>query len=142
MGISIDIDALSRFSNKLEVIDRAELAKKQNEIQEIQQAQMLSRASKAEPLPQQSHSPQPQIEKRQAPAPQPAASPSRVSKPNQDHPVHRMRRGSNHRELTYQEVKQREAEITFELGELKIRESELLEELITLSQMLDDNQFN
>ena len=44
--------------------------------------------------------------------------------------------------MSYAQVKQRETEITFELGELKIREHKLLEELSALSTMLDIKQFN
>lgn len=44
--------------------------------------------------------------------------------------------------LSFLQVKQRETETTFELGELKIRENKLLEELNSLSTMLDVKQFN
>jgi hypothetical protein len=44
--------------------------------------------------------------------------------------------------MSYLQVKQRETEITFELGELKIREHKLLEELNALSKMLDLKEFN
>jgi hypothetical protein len=44
--------------------------------------------------------------------------------------------------MSYVQVKQRETEITFELGELKIRENKLLEELNSLSKLLDLKQFN
>ncbi|MCV2884198.1 hypothetical protein OE749_05785 [Aestuariibacter sp. AA17] len=40
--------------------------------------------------------------------------------------------------LTPTEIKKREAEITYELGALKIRESELLQELIVLSELLEN----
>ena len=39
--------------------------------------------------------------------------------------------------MSYDEIKQREAEITFELGTMKIREHQLLEELNSLSGKLD-----
>ncbi|MFT4940040.1 MAG: hypothetical protein ACI88A_003091 [Paraglaciecola sp.] len=39
-------------------------------------------------------------------------------------------------DMTYEQVKQRETAITFELGELKIRENRLLEELNSLSLRL------
>ena len=44
--------------------------------------------------------------------------------------------------MTYNEIKQREAEITFALGELKIKETELLQELISLTEWLDKKEMN
>jgi len=44
--------------------------------------------------------------------------------------------------MSYLQVKQRETEITFELGELKIREHKLLEELKRPFKMLDLKEFN
>lgn len=44
--------------------------------------------------------------------------------------------------MTYEQVKHRETEITFELGELKIKENKLLEELNKLSKMLDSKGVN
>lgn len=44
--------------------------------------------------------------------------------------------------LTYEQVKHRETEITFELGELKIKENKLMDELNQLSKLLDTKQFN
>ena len=44
--------------------------------------------------------------------------------------------------MTYEQVKHRETEITFELGELKIKENKLMEELNKISQLLDSKQFN
>lgn len=42
------------------------------------------------------------------------------------------------RDMTYEQVKQREAEITFELGALRIKENALLIELNSLSERLQD----
>jgi len=42
------------------------------------------------------------------------------------------------RDMTYEQVKQREAEITFELGALRIKENALLMELNSLSERLKD----
>jgi hypothetical protein len=82
MGFSVDIDSLSRFSEKLKLLDRNERFKNsKNQSGKIQQA------------------------------------PFRMS---------------------YEQVKRRETEITFELGELKIRENKLLEELNSLSTHLVD----
>jgi arginine repressor len=44
--------------------------------------------------------------------------------------------------MTYEQVKHRETEITFELGELRIKENKLMEELNKISQLLDSKQFN
>ena len=44
--------------------------------------------------------------------------------------------------MTYEQVKHRETEITFELGELKIKENQLMEELSKISKVLDSKQFN
>ena len=44
--------------------------------------------------------------------------------------------------MTYDQVKHRETEITFELGELRVKENKLMEELNQLSKMLDSKQFN
>ncbi|WP_339720029.1 hypothetical protein [uncultured Paraglaciecola sp.] len=44
--------------------------------------------------------------------------------------------------LTYDQVKKRETEITFELGKLKIQENRLMIELNQLSKLLDTKQFN
>jgi arginine repressor len=86
MGLSVNQHSLSRFAEKLELLDRAERSK--------------------------------QI--------------------NQD----KQKTSSSGQTLSYAQVKQRETEITFELGELKIRENKLLEELNTLSKLLDVKQFN
>lgn len=43
-------------------------------------------------------------------------------------------------EMTYEQVKQREAEITFELGAMKIKEHALLQELNALSEKLGGNR--
>ncbi|WP_340677815.1 hypothetical protein [Paraglaciecola sp.] len=83
MGLSVNLHSLSRFSEKLELLDRAERAKQARD----------------------SHA-------------------------------------SVDKKITYDQVKKRETEITFELGELKIREHKLLEELNALSTMLDVKQFN
>ena len=83
LGLSVNVHSLSRFSEKLELLDRAERAKQMREQQ-----------------------------------------------------------GPTDKKMSYAQVKQRETEITFELGELKIREHKLLEELSALSTMLDIKQFN
>jgi hypothetical protein len=44
--------------------------------------------------------------------------------------------------LTYEQVKHRETEITFELGELRVKENRLMDELNKLSKLLDSKQFN
>jgi hypothetical protein len=44
--------------------------------------------------------------------------------------------------MTYEQVKHRETEITFELGELKIKENRLMEELTKINKVLDSKEFN
>lgn len=46
--------------------------------------------------------------------------------------------GLSPRDMTYEQVKQREAEITFELGALRIKENALFMELQALSERLKD----
>lgn len=86
MGISVNLISLTRFSEKLELLDRAERSKRVDRLHE-QKTQEVST-------------------------------------------------------MTYEQVKHRETEITFELGELKIKENKLMEELNQLSKMLDSKQFN
>jgi hypothetical protein len=85
-GISVNIVSLTRFSEKLELLDTASRSKRED---------MLH------------------LEKKQEP-----------------------------RLMTYEQVKRRETEITFELGELRVKENRLMEELNKLSLMLDSKQFN
>ena len=79
-GIEINLNTLSRFAEKLELIDRVERNRRH------------SRQAKKSSL-----------------AP---------------------------RDMTYEQIKQREAEITFELGALRIKENALLIELDSLSKRL------
>lgn len=95
LGININRVALTRFADKLELIDRAERNKVRREQQE---------ASRQAIPPQHS----------------PASTPLAT------------------RDMTYEQVKQREAEITFELGALRIKENALLMELNALSERLKD----
>ncbi|MBT0586313.1 hypothetical protein [Alteromonas oceanisediminis] len=90
LGININRIALTRFADKLELIDKAERSRAQRQQAERQQ----SNSSTSTPL---------------------AA-----------------------RDMTYEQVKQREAEITFELGALRIKENALLMELNSLSERLKD----
>ena len=85
-GISVNLNALSRFSEKLELLDRAVRTRRLDQLH---------------------------LEN--------------------DHGASMM---------TYEQVKHRETEITFELGELRVKENRLMEELNKLSKMLDSKQFN
>ena len=95
LGININRIALTRFADKLELIDKAERSRQRRE-QEKREAEIVNSAPKAKPTPL---------------AP---------------------------RDMTYEQVKQREAEITFELGALRIKENALLIELNSLSERLKD----
>ncbi|MGB2426202.1 MAG: hypothetical protein ACPH9N_00830 [Alteromonas sp.] len=99
LGININRIALTRFADKLELIDKAERNKAMRE--------------KLEP-PRQPMATQSPVEPARA-VPNLAA-----------------------RDMTYEQVKQREAEITFELGALRIKENALLMELNSLSERLKD----
>ena len=90
LGININRIALTRFADKLELIDKAERSRAQRQNAERQSGSQRSSL----PL-----------------AP---------------------------RDMTYEQVKQREAEITFELGALRIKENALLMELNSLSERLKD----
>jgi hypothetical protein len=85
-GISVNLISLTRFSEKLELLDKADRSKR---------IDMLH------------------LEKKQTPT-----------------------------MMTYEQVKHRETEITFELGELRVKENRLMEELNKLSKMLDTKEFN
>ncbi|MFQ3189709.1 MAG: argininosuccinate synthase [Paraglaciecola sp.] len=85
-GISVNLNSLSRFSEKLELLDRAVRTRR----------------------------------------------------------LEKLHHENNHAPsmMTYEQVKQRETEITFELGELRVKENRLMEELNKLSNLLDSKQFN
>jgi serine phosphatase RsbU (regulator of sigma subunit) len=85
-GISVNLTSLKRFSEKLELIDRADRSKRLNSLHlENSQPKFM---------------------------------------------------------MTYEQVKHRETEITFELGELRVKENRLMEELNNLIRMIDSKQFN
>ena len=85
-GISVNLVSLTRFSEKLELLDRADRSKRLDTLHR---------------------------EKSRAPS-----------------------------VMSYEQVKHRETEITFELGELRVKENRLMEELNKLSNLLDTKQFN
>ena len=152
LGLVVNRPALDRFADKLQLIDRAELNRRQNEIREIEKAQR-----RAEHNRQQAEAAQ----RRQASQQQAMHMQRQVLREAEQTPMSTARGGENpllapirqpsrpprspssvHPDMSYEQVKKRETEITFELGEIRIRESELLQELITLSEMLEKNQFN
>lgn len=152
LGLNVNRSALDRFANKLELIDKAILSKRQQELHKLEQQERKSRqkqkseTSKSAMYQQEvyepdfsgaaeleSRAPAKQVQ-RSAPAPKPSnkqAKQRSTSTPARTQHV-----------MSYEQVKQRETEITFALGELKIRENELLQELISLTEMLDSNQVN
>jgi hypothetical protein len=85
-GISVNLNSLSRFSEKLELLDRAVRTRRLDKL--------------------------------------------------------RQEKNNAHSMMTYEQVRHRETEITFELGELRIKENRLMEELNKLSILLDSKQFN
>lgn len=148
LGLNVNRSALDRFANKLELIDKAGLSKRQNELHQLEVAKQQANQSFNQHSSQ-SYQQGPR-EERFSPSQDTTQYPSQEF--NQSHNnTHLSHQSQNTRTLqrhpapksmTYEQVKQRETEITFALGELKIRESELLQELISLSAMLDDKQIN
>ncbi len=175
LGLNINRQALDRFANKLELIDKAQLSKRQYELQKLEiakqeQQEYREKARNAE------RSRQLNLQKKQQQNTQVTAGSQRLkdieldahldsmdesldpmlddvieetprpqqrSRDRRSIDKRRARQPSTKKiELSYEQVKQRETEITFELGELKIRENELLQELIKLTEMLDKNQKN
>ncbi len=164
LGLNVNRTALDRFANKLELIDKANMSKQQVELQKIEQLEREAEQKRKELLSQ-SH-PSLESSSRQYKTSQAASPVEHVPLDNYDRnkqhlapdiqpqtrqittPVQSVvmkrvtptERSLN--EMSYEQVKQRETEITFALGELKIRENELLQELISLSELLDSKQIN
>lgn len=160
LGLNVNRSALDRFANKLELIDKAILSKRQQELHQLEEQEKKARkksesqhSSKA--IYQQSvheddfsgaemptHQP---VKKKPTPA-RPVATHSQGQSTQSNEMATRQNTPASVKRkphsMTYEQVKQRETEITFALGELKIKENELLQELITLTEMLDSNQVN
>lgn len=144
-GLIVNRPALDRFADKLQLIDRAELSRRQGDIKEIERAQRKAEHNRhiAQPARRTSPPPPTRASRRELPRSEPEGNPLLAPVPDRlAQPQIKSGASKPHREMTYEEVKKRETEITFELGEIRIRESELLQELITLSEMLEKNQFN
>lgn len=173
LGLNINRQALDRFANKLELIDKAQLSKRQYELQKLEIAKQQDDREKARNA---ERARQLKLQKKQQQNTQVSAESQRLKDIELDAHLDSMdesldpmlddvideaprpeqrsrdRRSTDKRrarqpstkktDLSYEQVKQRETEITFELGELKIRENELLQELIKLTEMLDKNQKN
>eukprot|EP00581_Thalassiosira_minuscula_P039685 CAMPEP_0184473774 /NCGR_PEP_ID=MMETSP0740-20130409/127290_1 /TAXON_ID=385413 /ORGANISM="Thalassiosira miniscula, Strain CCMP1093" /LENGTH=194 /DNA_ID=CAMNT_0026850813 /DNA_START=57 /DNA_END=638 /DNA_ORIENTATION=- len=160
LGLNINRQALDRFANKLELIDKAQLSKRQYELQKLEIAKQEQQEDR-EKARNAERSRQLKIQKKQQQQNRQISSESQRLKdieldahldsmdesldPMLDDAIEeaprieqrsrdrrstdkpRSRQPSTKKvELSYEEVKQRETEITFELGELKIRENELL----------------
>jgi hypothetical protein len=131
LGITVNREALDRFAEKLELIDKAQKARSMRYYQHpvvdenlsVTNKQGRQQAKSQLAMSTQTHAPAlsaplyPRGEK-SAPGYQSGISPVAVE------------------DMTYEQVKKRETEITFELGALKIKESELLQELNSLSSRL------
>ena len=121
LGITVNRDALDRFAEKLELIDKAQQARSQRHYQHPSQdlpisAPLYPTTKRTEASFQQ------QVPKSTQSTYRPGASVIAVE------------------DMTYEQVKKRETEITFELGALKIKESELLQELNSLSSRLKKSE--
>lgn len=153
LGLNINRQALDRFANKLELIDKAQLSKRQYELHKLEiaaQEQKEKRQQVAKSHYHKSSVTQPNAKDRELDAHldkyeetfQPSQQVQR-QKPESSPSRRKVARSVKAPiEMSYEQVKQRETEITFELGELKIRENELLQELIRLTEALDKNQKN
>lgn len=142
LGLNVNLPALERFSSKLELIDRAALAKRQDTLHQIDIARHEQEVQLADVAFGDSE--------RLLATPNGSRTSSTVSQqgrvsqntPRQAKARKKLQKKDSHAQMSYAEVKQRETEITFELGELKIRENELMQELISLSVFLDNAQVN
>lgn len=164
LGLNVNRSALDRFASKLELIDKAILAKRQHELAQLEQAEKREKAKQQkaqnpkalyqQEVYEQDFSSAELASQQSPPSPAPApAKPQKKARPSPSPEIEELRTpqkqqsGTQNKKtalhkMTYEEVKQRETEITFALGELKIRENELLQELISLTEMLDSNQVN
>lgn len=146
LGLNVNRSALDRFANKLELIDKAGLSKRQNEIHQLELAKQQANQGLNQ-TSSQSYQQGPRQE-HFSPSQDNSQFSSKEFRPNyqSQHNLPLTRQSVKPhitaKSMTYEQVKQRETEITFALGELKIKESELLQELITLSALLDDKQMN
>ena len=129
LGLNVNRPALDRFANKLELIDKAELSKRQYQLHQIEVA-------KHQALEEQKQKQSQKLAEFADTSQQVQAKPKKLVRRKIQAQAPRLQ------EMTYEQVKQREEEITFALGELKIRENELLQELISLSELLDNKQIN
>ncbi|MCC2615698.1 hypothetical protein LJ739_05540 [Aestuariibacter halophilus] len=133
LGLVVNRSALDRFASKLELIDKAELSKRQYELHKLELAKRQQKQTAA--------ARKPVATKASPPAPTTTTVTTNVPQQVVRAPISK-RKHVELQSMTYDQVKQREAEITFALGELKIRENELLQELINLTELLDSKQFN
>lgn len=146
LGLNVNRSSLDRFANKLELIDKAGQSKRQNELHQLELAKQQENQA-FNPNNSQSFQQGPRQEHFSPTQNTPQYSPqdfghNNQSRANQSRPRQIVQRHVAPKSMTYEQVKLRETEITFALGELKIKESELLQELISLSAMLDDKQIN
>lgn len=129
LGISVNRVALDRFADKLALIDKAERAR--HILHEADRMPTQNVVAASTPPVQQQMSAQ-QLPAQQQMVTQPQQHPAPAHRPQPTPPAPTLQ------EMTYEQVKQREAEITFELGALKIRENELINELTSLSERLNN----
>jgi hypothetical protein len=129
LGITVNREALDRFAEKLELIDKAQKARSMRHYQHPVADEHIPVSNKQGRQQSKSHLTMP---------PQSTAM-SAPLYPRTDSGAHGYQSGISPvavEDMTYEQVKKRETEITFELGALKIKESELLQELNTLSARL------
>ena len=154
LGLVVNRSALDRFADKLQLIDRAELNRRQSEIRELEKAQKRAEHNRQQALAAKKQADMQRAKQQMSQNTTQSTLHSRNRDFDSDNPLlapagstqpttgAQSARTLIHKDMSYEEVKKRETEITFELGEIRIRESELLQELITLSEMLEQKQFN
>ena len=147
MGLVVNLSALKRFSEKLELIDRIKLSKQQDELRQIETAQANTAISRYDVNAGNVVNAQQTHHTEQSPAATLSSMTGLASKSDINQAMligqpSTRRPQRSVRDMTYNEIKQREAEITFALGELKIKETELLQELISLTEWLDKKEMN
>lgn len=136
-GIHVNKTALYRFSQKLSLLDKANRVSTRKVIDiparglESFQQHIEDSGPKVEPMlvqPQQVTA-EPSLEVN---ATLPNSNNSKNNKANTN------KTNNRNSAISFSEAKRREAEITFELGAMKIKEHALLEELNSLSKIIDE----
>ncbi|MFC3095705.1 hypothetical protein DRW07_07675 [Alteromonas sediminis] len=143
LGIHVNRSALTRFAQKLALIDRAERqVKKKKHLSDFDfepktQTFYAEKQTQEEYQLAADYEPEPQAQTYPV-EPKPIPSPAAVSVADIASASSANEVQNNKKVLSYGEAKRRETEITFELGALKIKEHALFEELNEIAQIIED----